>query len=87
MRTELSDAGERVVTPVETRVYDCDPDLAMAVARAKADFVEMPGLTLTLAQAARLWACDVVLCSEVLTTLVAAGFLVRTRGAAFMRAA
>lgn len=75
------------MSQVETLVYDADPDFAMAVARAKADFVEMPGLALTLAQAARLWACDAGLCSEVLMALVASGFLVRNRQAAFMRAA
>jgi hypothetical protein len=58
-------------------------EFAAAVAQAKAHYIEMPGLTLTLAQAARLWACDESLCNDVLSTLVDARFLVRTHKAAF----
>ena len=57
-----------------------------AVAQARAYYIEMPGLTLTLPQAARLWALDPTLCREVLATLVDARFLVRTRDASFARA-
>ena len=63
-----------------------EEDFAAAVSQAKAHYVEMPGLTLTLAQAARLWALDVALCREVLTTLVDARFLVRIRDVSFARA-
>ena len=63
-----------------------EEDFAAAVAQARAHYVEMPGLTLTLAQAARLWAIDVALCREVLTTLLDARFLVRTRDTFFARA-
>ncbi len=63
-----------------------EADFAAAVSQAKAHYVEMPGLTLTLAQAARLWALDVALCREVLTTLEEARFLVRVREASFARA-
>jgi hypothetical protein len=57
-----------------------------AVQRVRAEFLEMPGLTLTLAQAARLWAFDTAFCGAVLGALVEARFLVRTRHAAFARA-
>ena len=63
-----------------------EEDFAAAVVQAKAHYIEMPGLTLTLAQAARLWALDLALCREVLTTLLDARFLVRTRGELFARA-
>ena len=56
---------------------------ATAVALARAHYIEMPGLTLTLEQAARLWACDLGLCRDVLATLVDARFLVRTANSAF----
>jgi DNA-binding MarR family transcriptional regulator len=56
------------------------------VERIRAEFMEMPGLTLTVAQAARLWALDVALCSAALRTLEDARFLVRTRHSAFARA-
>jgi hypothetical protein len=50
-----------------------------ALRRAQADFMEMPGLQLTEAQAARLWCFDSELCSRVLATLVESRFLMRTR--------
>jgi hypothetical protein len=62
------------------------PLLAEALARVRAEFIEMPGLQLTVEQAARLWACDRALCNAVLAALVDARFLVRTRDA-FARAA
>jgi hypothetical protein len=59
---------------------------ASALRRAQAEFLEMPGLQLTEAQAARLWSFDSALCSAVLTALVESRFLVRSRNAAFSRA-
>jgi hypothetical protein len=53
--------------------------LAEALHRAQAEFQEMPGLTLTEAQASRLWAFDSALVRAVLSTLVERGFLVRSR--------
>jgi hypothetical protein len=53
--------------------------------RVKAEFLEMPGLTVTYDQAVKLWACHPVVCREVLETLVQTRFLVRTRRAAFAR--
>ena len=46
----------------------------------------MPGLALTAAQAARLWAYDATLCREVLAALVDARFLIRIRNDSFARA-
>ena len=43
--------------------------------RIKAEFREMPGLTLTLPQAARLFSIDLVLCRLVLDALVVEGYL------------
>ena len=45
----------------------------------------MPGLQLTEAQAARLWASDSRVCGAVLQKLVENRFLVRTRNSAFAR--
>jgi hypothetical protein len=59
---------------------------ACALRRARAEFLEMPGLQLTEAQAARLWSFDSALCSAVLSSLVESRFLVRTRNSAFARA-
>ena len=49
-----------------------------ALRRAKAEFLEMPGLKLTVAQAARLWHFDSVLCTAVLSRLVEQRFLIET---------
>jgi hypothetical protein len=54
--------------------------------RVRAEFLEMPGLRLTRAQARRLWALDDALCDAILATLVETRFLVRSRNMAFMRA-
>ena len=59
---------------------------SVALRRAQAEFNEMPGLQLTVAQAARLWAFDSALCTAVLSTLVEQRFLVQTRSQAFARA-
>lgn len=54
--------------------------------RVRGEFREMPGLTLTLAQAGRLWSLDPATCTEVLTSLVSSGFLSRRPDGAFCRA-
>ncbi|HEY7445067.1 MAG TPA: hypothetical protein VH701_21745 [Vicinamibacterales bacterium] len=72
-----------------TIAIDCDgaaDAFATALRRAQAEYLEMPGLQLTEAQAARLWSFDSALCSAVLTALVESRFLVRTRNASFSRA-
>jgi hypothetical protein len=54
--------------------------------RVRGEFREMPGLTLTLAQAGRLWSLDAVTCADVLSYLVSTGFLCRRPDGAFSRA-
>jgi hypothetical protein len=54
--------------------------------RVENEFLEMPGLRLTRAQAARLWMLDTELCDAVLQRLVADRFLKQTSDATFMRA-
>ena len=53
--------------------------------RVRAEFREMPGLRLTLPQAARLFNMDADRCERVLGSLVAAGYLV-TDGRVFASA-
>jgi len=76
------------VTPTdESRASEpVDERLGAALRRAKGEFLEMPGLRLTLAQAQRLWAIDRALCDAVLATLVEARFLVQSRNASYIRA-
>ena len=53
--------------------------------RVQGEFLEMPGLRLTPAQARRLWGLDAAACDALLCALVDANFLFRTRDGAFMR--
>jgi hypothetical protein len=53
--------------------------------RIQGEFVEMPGLRLTAAQAQRLWGLERDVCASLLTALVDAKFLERTRDGAFVR--
>jgi len=48
---------------------------AAIVDRVRGEFVEMPGLELTLAQAVRLWTLGVDDCRHVIDSLVDVGFL------------
>ena len=63
------------------------PDAKTLIAeRVRGEFREMPGLSLTLAQAARLWSLDAHTCSDVLACLVETGFLCRKADGTFRRA-
>jgi hypothetical protein len=53
--------------------------------RIQGEYVEMPGLRLTAAQAQRLWGLERDVCDALLGALVDAKFLVRTRDGAFIR--
>ena len=55
------------------------------MSRARGEYLEMPGLSLTLEQAQRLWALDYGTCSGVLSNLVGAGFLRRRRDGSYIR--
>jgi len=79
----MNDTSSQRVPPQQERPTI---NLDTAVRRAQAEFLEMPGLTLTEAQAARLWSCDAQLAMTVLSRLLASRFLVRTRTGSFCRA-
>ena len=53
--------------------------------RIQGEFVEMPGLRLTSAQARRLWGLERDVCDALLAALVEANFLFRTRDGAYVR--
>ena len=53
--------------------------------RIQGEYVEMPGLRLTPAQAQRLWGLDRAECDAVLGALVDAKFLIRNRDGTFAR--
>lgn len=54
-------------------------------ARIRAEYVEMPGLSLTARQAARLWGLDTLRSEQVLSTLVNSGFLLCDRHGLYRR--
>ena len=53
--------------------------------RVRGEYIEMPGLRLTTAQAQRLWGLDRAACDALLGALVDSKFLFRTRDGAFVR--
>jgi hypothetical protein len=63
-----------------------DATRALITERIRGEFREMPGLTLTVAQAQRLWNVDLPTCTDVLSQLVDAGFLCRRTDGAYGRA-
>ena len=60
--------------------------LAIAlIGRIRCEYLEMPGLRLTPAQAARLWAEDPQVTERLLDELTASGFLYKNRAGAYLR--
>jgi hypothetical protein len=61
-------------------------DFSTLEQRARGEFLEMPGLQLTIPQAARLWGLDTSSCHRVVTALVGSAFLRWTRDGKVARA-
>ncbi len=61
-------------------------ELRAVVERIRSEFLEMPGLQLTMPQAARLWGLDISACEQVVEGLVQSAFLRRTGSGAVTRA-
>ena len=73
-----------VKAPLAERPHD--EGITPLVHRVRSEFLEMPGLRLTPAQAARLWAVDRQTSERVLDGLTLAGFLLKNREGAYLRA-
>jgi hypothetical protein len=54
------------------------------VERVRGEYREMPGLSLTVPQACRLWQIDPATCERILNALAAERFLARTSAGAFI---
>ena len=65
------------------RVKACE-DKALCT-RIIGEYLEMPGLSVTVPQASRLWSIDTPRCAHLLESLLASGFL-RKSGQSFVRA-
>jgi len=61
-------------------------ELETLVRRVRSEFLEMPGLHLTFAQAQRLWGIERELCERVVGLLIGDAFLRRTPTGAIVRA-
>jgi predicted transcriptional regulator of viral defense system len=62
-----------------------DTSVNEALGRIEAEYREMPGLTLTLRQAQRLWGLDSVTCQTALSALTRRRFLRRAADGAYVR--
>jgi hypothetical protein len=71
--------------PTGSHVMPAQQPLDDVLRRVQGEYIEMPGLRLTTAQAQRLWGLDRAACDALLGALVDAKFLFRTRDGAFMR--
>jgi hypothetical protein len=63
-----------------------DDSIRPLLHRVRSEFLEMPGLRLTPAQAARLWSLDRSTSDRILDGLTSAGFLSRNRHGAYLLA-
>jgi DNA-binding IclR family transcriptional regulator len=67
---------------MEAVVYQSMDDL---IVRVRSEYLEMPGLKLTITQASRLWGLDPSTCQALLGTLMDSRFLTRTRDGHYSR--
>jgi len=67
-----------VATPVRGSKPATTAALETHLRRIEGEYLEMPGLSLTAAQAERLWGLTRTTCAHALMTLVRAGILKRT---------
>ena len=74
-------------SPVSTtdRSNRFDASTSSELARIRSEYIEMPGLVLTLPQAARLWGFGPRRAAELLTVLLDAGFLACDQKAMYQR--
>jgi hypothetical protein len=95
---DISEVGWRIVMSVISmreamptveaplREYLHDETVTPLLHRIRSEFLEMPGLRLTPAQGARLWAVDRHVSQRILEGLTMTGFLMQNREGAFLRA-
>jgi hypothetical protein len=85
--------GQHMMTTTSTTIAhpdagsrgSLDPIRPHVIQRIQAEYVEMPGLTLTLPQAARLWGLNVGQSERLLSELIDRGFLMRDMKGAYRR--
>jgi len=55
------------------------------IVRVRSEYLEMPGLKLTITQASRLWGLDASTCQTLMGTLIKSRFLTRTADGHYSR--
>jgi hypothetical protein len=80
-RSTPATSPSQFVRPNDVRAHA----IREALLRVEGEYREMPGLCLTLPQAARLWGFDRNTCELVVTTLIERGVLKRTLNGAYVR--
>ena len=81
-------SATRAAAPLQTARPDymrTMPAIREAILRVEGEYREMPGLSLTLPQAARLWAMDRSTCELVLANLIERRVLKRTLNGTYVR--
>jgi len=63
-----------------------EDSFTLVLSRIRSEFLEMPGLQLTPAQAARLWTLDRPIAERILDSLTTAGFLFKHPEGSYLRA-
>jgi Fic family protein len=81
-RTSRATAPSHAVRPDDVRAT---PAIREAILRVEGEYREMPGLSLTLPQAARLWGLDRRTCERVLATLIERRVLKRAVNGQYVR--
>ncbi len=80
-RRRLTQLREHVASTLQRSTAISTPERIReridALQRIRGEYIEMPGLTLTIAQASRLWRLEPSLCKDLLGRLVSEGFLKR----------
>lgn len=76
-----SQAADVVVNDAARRTPSGD----LVLRRVRSEYIEMPGLRLTAAQAQRLWGLDAATCESLLHTLIESNFLIRAADGTYAR--
>jgi hypothetical protein len=71
---------------VEAQMVFTEAAVAEWLERVRAEYVEVPGMSLTKPQVRRLWGLDPITCDAVIDALLNTGFLKRTRLDKYVRA-
>ena len=74
----MSGQGHRVIAVKQPGRKSDAPQLESLVTRARSEYLEMPGLRVSVVQACRLWQVDASTCEMVLDQLVLEGFLCKS---------